>query len=112
MQEGLPEIIAQKELKYIQRNLMQQVEKKKNKRFFYESINKQNIAKYTFQFGPTKIIRKFKHRFPNLNENTARHWLTKCKKNLKEKKKTKNHNITLNFGQTLGKPLLLNAKLE
>ena len=60
----------------------------------------------------TAVIRKFKHRFPNLNESTVQPWLKKYMENLKEKKKAKNENITLKIGQMRGRPLLLDAELD
>lgn len=112
MKEKLPESITQKELECIQNNLMQQVDTKKKKRSVYEEKDKQDIAKYAAQFGTTAAIRKFKHRFPNLNESTVRPWLKRYKENLKEKKKAKNDNIALKIGQTRGRPLLLDAELD
>ena len=76
MKEELPEIITQREMEYIQSNL-QQVHTKKKRRFVYEEKDKQDVAKYAAQYDTTAAIRKFKHRFPNLNESTVRPWLKK-----------------------------------
>ena len=111
MKEELPESITEREIECIKSNL-QQVHTKKKRRFDYKEENKQDIGKYAAQCGTTAAIRKFKHRFPNLNESIVRPWLKKYRENLKEKKKAKNENIILKIGQTRGRPLLLNAELD
>ena len=68
---------------------MQPVDAKKKRRFVYEKKDNRDIVKYSAQCGTIAAIRKFKSRFPNLNENTVRSWLKKCKAKLKEKKKEK-----------------------
>ena len=62
--------------------------------------------------GTTAAIRKFKHRFPNLNESTVRSWFKKDMENLRERKKAKNENIILKIEQTRGRPLLLVTELD
>ena len=91
---------------------MQPVDAKKNRRFVYEKKDNRDIAKYSAQCGTIAAIRKFKRRFPNLNENTARSWLKKYKEKLKEQKKAKNDNITLKIGQRCARPFLLDAELD
>ena len=66
---------------------LQQVDTKTKRCLFYEEKDKQDVAKYTAQCGTTAASRKFKHRFPNLNESTVRPCLEKYKENLKEKSK-------------------------
>ena len=63
---------------------------KKRRRFIYEVKDKHDVAQYAGPCGTTAAIRKFKRRFPNLNERTVRPWLEKYRRNLKEKKKPKN----------------------
>ena len=60
----------------IQSNL-QQVDTKKKRRFVYEEKDKQDVTKYAAQCSTAAAIRKFKHRFPNLNESTLRPCLKK-----------------------------------
>ena len=90
---------------------MQPVDAKKKRRFVYEKKDNRDIAKYSAQCGTIAAIRKFKRRFPNLNENTVRSWPKKYKEKLKEKKKAKN-DITLKIGQRCARPFLLDAELD
>ena len=93
---------------------MQQLDTKKRRRFVYEEKDKQDVAIYAAQYGTTAAIRKFKHRFPNLNESAVRlrPWLKKQRENLKEKKKAKNENIILQAEQARGRPLFLDPELD
>ena len=86
MKEELPESITQWEMECIQSNL-QSVKKKRH--LIYEEKDKQDVAKYAAQCGNTAAIRKFKQRFPNLNESTIQPWLKKYRENLKENKTKK-----------------------
>ena len=90
---------------------MQPLDAKKKRRFVYEKKDNRDIAKYSAQCGTIAAIRKFKRRFPNLNENTVRSWPKKYKEKLKEKKKAKN-DITLKIGQRCARPFLLDAELD
>ena len=90
---------------------MQPLDAKKKRRFVYEKKDNRDIAKYSAQCGTIAAIRKFKPRFPNLNENTVRSWPKKYKEKLKEKKKAKN-DITLKIGQRCARPFLLDAELD
>ena len=90
---------------------MQPVDAKKKRRFVYEKKDNRDIVKYSAQCGTIAAIRKFKRRFPNLNENTVRSWPKKYKEKLKEKKKAKN-DITLKIGQRCARPFLLDAELD
>ena len=74
MKEKLLGSIIPREVECIQSSL-QQVDKKKNRRFVYKEKDKQDVAKYGAQCDTTAAIRKFKQRFPNLNESTFRPWL-------------------------------------
>ena len=70
MKDELPESIIQGEIECNQSNL-QQVDTKKKRRFVYEEKDKEDVAQYAVQCGCTAAIRKFKHRFLNLNESTV-----------------------------------------
>ena len=84
MLQNLPESITWKELKCIKNNLMQLMDTKEDKDFVYKEKDKQKIAEYLVKSSTTGTIKKIKHKYPNLNENTVWPWL----KRYKERKKT------------------------
>ena len=86
IKNNLPENINDKELDSIQERLMLTADAKNKKRVVYEEKDKQVIAKYATVGGVTAAIRKFKQKFPNLNENTVHPWVKKYKEILKAKK--------------------------
>ena len=88
----------------IQSNL-QQVDTKKKRHFVYEEKDKQDVAKYAAHCGTTAAIRKFKHKFPNLNDSTVRPWLKKGRENLEKKKEANND-------KTRARPLILDVELD
>ena len=71
MKEELPESIAQREIRCIQSTL-QQVDTKKKRRFVYEEKDNEMSQNMKFSLVLQQALsRKFKHRFPNLNESTV-----------------------------------------
>ena len=77
----------------------------------YGEKEKQEIAKYAVEHGHAAAVRKFKKKFPSLNESTVRPWVKRYKENLKEKKKS-NDESPLKIGHTRGRPLLLDVELD
>ena len=71
------ENINVKQLDSIQESLTLTADAKNKKRVVYEEKDKQEMAKYAAVCGVTAAIRKFKQKFPNLNESKVRPWVKK-----------------------------------
>ena len=83
------------------------------KRVVCEEKDKQEIAKYAAVCGVTAAIRKFKQKFPNLNESTVRPGVKKYKEILKAKKNNgESGGFPPKIGQVRGRPLLLDNELD
>ena len=77
-----------------------------------EEKDKQEITKYAAVCGVTAAIRKFKQKFPNLNESTVLPWVKKYKEILKAKKNNgESSGFAPEVGQVRGRPLLLDDEL-
>ena len=60
---------------------------KKLKPAVYDEEDKQKIVNNTSTHGFAAAVRKFKLKFPNINESTVHLWVKKYEENLKEKAK-------------------------
>ena len=85
-ENNLPDNVTAKDLEKVQESLKITCEGKK-KRVVYGEKDKQEIAKYAAVCGATAAIRKFKQKFPNLNESTVRPWVKSHKKFIREQTK-------------------------
>ena len=105
----MPENINGRELDSIQESLTLTADAKpKNKKLVvYEEKGKQEMAKYAAVCGVTAAVRKFKQKFPNLNESTVRPWVKKYKTNNGE-----SSGFAPKIGQVRGRPLLLDNELD
>ena len=87
MKNNLPDNVTTKDLEKVQESLKITTCEGKKKRVVYGGKDKQEIAKYAAVCGVTAAIRKFKQKFPNLNESTVRPWVKSHKKFIREQKK-------------------------
>ena len=86
---------------------------KNKKRVVYEENDKQEIGKYAAVCLVAAAIRKFKQKFPNLNESTVRPWVKKYKLILKAKKNNgESSGFAPKIGQVRSRPLLLDNELD
>ena len=84
--DNLSENTTGRELESIQESLSG-TSARKLERTVYDEKDKQEIAKYTSKHGFAAAVRKFKPKFPNLNESTVRAWVKTYEENLKENAK-------------------------
>ena len=56
----------------------------------YTPADRFSIGKYASENGPIAAVRKFKQKFQNLNESTARTFRSKYEKQIAEEKKKRN----------------------
>ena len=94
-------------------DISQQVSSLKNKRkssyFKWEDKDRYAVGKYALENGPAAAVRKFKTRFPILNESTARSFRKKVEDEIKKagKEKRQPRKEIAKYSLPTGRPLLL-----
>ena len=92
--------------------ISQEISSSKNarKRYFkWDDKDRYSIGKYASVNGNTAAVRKFKERFPHLNESTVRSLRKKTEDEIKKAAKEKREptKSLTKYSTTIGRPLLL-----
>ena len=91
---------------FVQKEL-QNSSKKRQSYVKYTPEDRYEIGKYASENGPISSVRKFKIKFPKLNESTARTFRSKYESELAEAKKKGRPAATSIILKPQGRPLLL-----
>lgn len=87
---------------------------KRSKYTKWSDEQRYEVGKYTSLYGPAAAVRKFKQRFPSLNENTARTFRSRVEADLKAAKKegVAPKKAIPRYSTKTGRPLMLGEDLD